>query len=298
MKTMGLYDSAFWFSWFVTLLTFSSASVFILITSGCLFQFDFFLQNDFGLYFVLLYLFALSMVAMTFLISTFVKKADSATSVGFLVFILGFFIQLGSTYVFSTIAPRGLRILFSLFSPSLLQVGLSALATATTPGNRPLTWADRDSQSVLGAESTISFNQIYGWLFLDFLLYLVIALYLDNVLPTAYGTRRPFYYFLTPSYWTGKSRPVTKNGKDKHNHDEKEKVDEDVLVEEETVAKGTYPKNTAVKIDQLRKVYSGDESCCSCSSKGYVAVKGLSLYMESDTLLCLLGHNGAGKVCY
>jgi hypothetical protein len=32
--------------------------------------------------------------------------------------------------------------------------------------------------------SAMSFGQLYGWLFLDFLIYLLGALYLDNVLPS------------------------------------------------------------------------------------------------------------------
>eukprot|EP01118_Nematostelium_gracile_P008166 TRINITY_DN2698_c0_g3_i2.p1 TRINITY_DN2698_c0_g3~~TRINITY_DN2698_c0_g3_i2.p1 ORF type:complete len:293 (+),score=63.74 TRINITY_DN2698_c0_g3_i2:360-1238(+) len=138
---------------------------------------------------------------------------------------------------------------------------------------------------------------MYGWLFLDTLIYFLLGLYLDNVLATEYGTRRPFYYFLTRSYWTGKSRPKSKSTRDfDDDPDEISKTDSDVLAEEEMITNGKLPENTAVKIDHLRKVYTSNEQkkCCEKSGR-YVAVKGLSLYLESDTLLCLLGHNGAGK---
>jgi hypothetical protein len=45
---------------------------------------------------------------------------------------------------------------------------------------------------------------LYIWLVLDFFLYLGLALWFDNILPNEHGVRRPWYYFVTPSYWTGK----------------------------------------------------------------------------------------------
>ena len=40
LKIMGLYDSAYWTSWFLTLSFFNTCSVFLLIISGCIFQFN------------------------------------------------------------------------------------------------------------------------------------------------------------------------------------------------------------------------------------------------------------------
>ncbi len=60
------------------------------------------------------------------------------------------------------------------------------------------------------ANGTTTFAELYGWLILDFFIYLGLAIYCDNVIPSAYGTSRPLYYFLMPSYWTGQSRPTSK----------------------------------------------------------------------------------------
>lgn len=41
----------------------------------------------------------------------------------------------------------------------------------------------------------------------SFLICLLLGLYLDNVLPSAYGLKKPWYFFCSPSYWVGtKSR--------------------------------------------------------------------------------------------
>lgn len=51
----------------------------VLITAGCILQFDFFLHNDFGLYFFLLWFFALSLVTLTMLVSAFLRRASQST---------------------------------------------------------------------------------------------------------------------------------------------------------------------------------------------------------------------------
>ena len=33
--------------------------------------------------------------------------------------------------------------------------------------------------------------------------FFIIGIYLENVLPTTYGLRKSFYFFLTKSYWFG-----------------------------------------------------------------------------------------------
>ena len=62
----------------------------------------------------------------------------------------------------------------------MLQVGLSALGTASSKNDYPgLRWNDRNNKNITGG--IVSFNDIYGWLILDFFIYLVLAIYLDNV---------------------------------------------------------------------------------------------------------------------
>jgi ABC-type transport system involved in multi-copper enzyme maturation permease subunit len=93
MSIMGLYESSYWLSWltweaFLTLLS----SLFTVLF-GMMFQFDFFLNNSFGILFLLFFLFQLNMLGFAFMISTFVSKAASATTVGFAIFIIGFLTQ-------------------------------------------------------------------------------------------------------------------------------------------------------------------------------------------------------------
>lgn len=87
-----------------------------------------------------------------------------------------------------------------------------------------------------------------------------------SLISDEYGVSRPFYYFLTPSYWTGKSRPKEKSSKIKSKKSiELDEMDEDVKVEAELIRNKKTPSNTAVKIENLRKVFSFEYLECNIS---------------------------------
>lgn len=119
---------------------------------------------------------------------------------------------------------------------------------------------------------------------LDTVLYALLGAYFSKVLPSTFGVREPFYFFLMPSFW----KPPTFSEAD-------EEV-KDVVVREvgdesrkafEPVSPGSVGK-ALVSIRNLRKSFGHGESQT-------VAVQDLSLDLYEDQVFCLLGHNGAGK---
>lgn len=68
---MGLYDTAYWFSW----LTWDGIMVLLsslfTVLFGMLFRFDFFLKNSFAVVFLVFFLFQLNMVRMFQAITSF-----------------------------------------------------------------------------------------------------------------------------------------------------------------------------------------------------------------------------------
>ncbi|KAJ3414934.1 hypothetical protein HDV05_005883 [Chytridiales sp. JEL 0842] len=106
------------------------------------------------------------------------------------------------------------------------------------------------------------------FLILSCVVYVVLAWYLNQVIPSLEGFRRPPHFFLTASYWTGKSSR------------------KDVLVPGDTLAqmKELSAETGSVRIHKLSKEYSGT-----------TAVKEFSSVFESGRVYAVLGHNGAGK---
>ena len=126
-------------------------------------------------------------------------------------------------------------------------------------------------------------------MFCDGILYFLIALYIDNVFPGQYGVPKvrfdtyrlqwrisplvhkrdieriiskrgkPFYFFLQPSFWTGKQK--------------KSSYDDEEAIQKETVPVEYYSdhREVGVELINLKKVYNQG----SCSSKEKVAVNEL-----------------------
>jgi hypothetical protein len=59
---MGLYDSAYWLSWLTWEGTLTLLSSLFIVLFGMMFQFDFFLKNNFFVVYLVFYLFQINMV--------------------------------------------------------------------------------------------------------------------------------------------------------------------------------------------------------------------------------------------
>ncbi|KAL6662135.1 hypothetical protein ACP70R_001519 [Stipagrostis hirtigluma subsp. patula] len=245
MSIMGLYESAYWLSWctweaFLTLL-----SALFTVLFGMMFQFDFFLKNSFGILFLLFFLFQLNMLSFAFMISTFVTKAASATTVGFAIFIIGFLTQLVTTFGFpySSSYQKSYRIVWSLFPPDVFAKGLDILGRATkikVSAGINVGSANLLRRTVLSLLYAQTLDDIYKWLISTFFLWFVLAIYFDNIIPNVNGVRKSVFYFLMPSYWTGKGGKMQEGGLfsffgSSRPADDATPTDEDVLAEESLV---------------------------------------------------------------
>ncbi|KAL2613565.1 hypothetical protein R1flu_025257 [Riccia fluitans] len=313
MNTMGLMDSAYWLTWLIWELLLSIVSSVLLVLFGMMFQFDFFLNSDFLVLFLMFYLFAVNMTGFAFLLSAFLSKATSATSVGFFVFIVGFLTQLVTAFGFpyDKTFSSSIRFVWSIFPPNLLAIGLEYLGTATATKQDPgISLSNITKCSVGNEDCVLTMSDIYSWLAATFCVWLVLALYFDNVLPDANGVSKPWTYFLRPSYWTGRSQKAAEGGgccsctRRVPPVPELSQVDdEDVLAEENLVKRQKQDlvddPAVAVRIQGLRKTFAGKtELKCCCrikSTQPFHAVKNVWYNIEKDKLFCLLGPNGAGK---
>ncbi|PHT88096.1 ABC transporter A family member 2 [Capsicum annuum] len=305
MTMMGLYDTAYWLSWFtwdgcITLL----ASL-LTVLFGMMFQFDFFLNNNFAVVFLLFFLFQFNMIGFAYMLSAFISKSSSTTTVGFFTFIL----VTAFGFPYSKKYQKSYRIIWSLFPPDLLAQGLKLLADATaTPEDPGVSWSGRTECTFNDTECVVTMNDIYIWLVSTFFLWFVLAIYLDNILPNISGVRKSVFYFLTPGYWTGKGGTKVKEGSicsctgSVPAMDSITPDDEDVLEEENIVKRlamqGEVDPNVAVQLHGLVKIFPGTTKmgCCKCERKSpYHALKGLWVKLAKDQLFCLLGPNGAGK---
>eukprot|EP01018_Ginkgo_biloba_P024056 Gb_37633 [translate_table: standard] len=312
MSIMGLYDSVYWLTWLTWEGLLTLVSSIFLILFGMIFQFNFFLNNNFGVLFLMFFLFQFNMVGFAFMLSSFISKSSSATNVGFFVYIIGFLTQLVTTFGFpyTDSYAKSLQTIWSLFPPNLFSKGLDLLGTATsTDQDEGITWSSRSKCPSEESDCVITMDDIFKWLTSTFFVWFLLAIYFDNIVPDANGVRKSWFYFLKPSYWTGKASNEVEGGGlcsctgSIPPLPESSPDDEDVLAEESLVKhqamENTTDPNVAVQVRGLIKIFPGIRNmvgCCKCQKTDpHHAVKGLWMNFEKDKLFCLLGPNGAGK---
>jgi len=263
LTAMGMLDSAYWLSWLAWELALVFTGSLLICIFGCMFQFDLFLNNDFGLMLCVFFMFEAALLCMAFTISTFIRKVITATNIGFMVFLLGWIFQIvtifGFPYSPDYFAESGYiyTVIFSLMPWNLLMKSIQDLGAATAQSTSPgLSWGDRYSYCVdanikdMTPEERNDFFAPFEGKYLDencvmpvgkclealaglAFGYFFLALYLDNILPNEDGMRRAPWYFLMPSYW-GVSRDFTIAAPDLVAESaSKTTIDEDVAAEEE-----------------------------------------------------------------
>ncbi|KAJ6676813.1 ABC TRANSPORTER A FAMILY MEMBER 1-RELATED [Salix viminalis] len=282
MNMTGLYESAYWTSWIIWegIITFISSLLLVLF--GMMFQFDFFKKNNFGVLFLVFLLFQVNMIGFAFMLSTFISKASSGTTMGFSIFIVGFMTQIVTIVGFP-------------YKKSITLLKLLELAGKDDQKCPP----DTD-------DCVMTINDVYTWLICLFFLWFALAIYLDNIFPNVSGVRKSVFYFLNPGYWTGKGGGKVEEGGMCSCITKIPQQDHVVPEDEDIRGLGkTYPGATQI-------------GCCKCkktspyhalrSSYGWNILRrrfyealppdilqDLWVNFRRDQLFCLLGPNGAGK---
>jgi ATP-binding cassette, subfamily A (ABC1), member 3 len=178
------------------------------------------------------------------------------------------------------------------------------------------------------SEGDYSFDTCLTMLFLDTILYIFLAWYLDQVVPREYGTSRPVWFLFSPYYWCGGmdrrgrggdkstaslSRSVSPrggNGVAVHITDDgsvdvassSDNISDDV----EEFAANQHEKMTdpslvpQIKIRKLTKQYTRRNILTKRRGDGDMpppAVNQLDLDLYESQITTLLGHNGTWGCC-
>ncbi|KAA8517124.1 hypothetical protein F0562_017417 [Nyssa sinensis] len=280
---MGLKDDVFYLSWFITYaLQFAiSSSIMTVCTMGTLFKY-----SDKSVVFMYFFLFGLSAIMLSFLISTFFSRAKTAVAVGTLSF-------LGAFFPYYTVndqaVPMILKVIASLLSPTAFALGSINFADYER-AHVGLRWSN-----IWRASSGVNFLVCLLMMILDTLLYCAIGLYLDKVLPKENGVHYPWNFIFHKCFWRKRSNrknhasgsQVKTHSNEKTNfsgNDISEPVVESISLD----MKQQELDGRCIQIRNLHKVYS--------TKRGkFCAVNSLQLTLYENQILALLGHNGAGK---
>ncbi|XP_021957188.1 ATP-binding cassette sub-family A member 3 [Folsomia candida] len=274
MKLSGVPNWEHWLAWILNSmvpLTLSVVGVAMIVT--CVGSRRMFWGCNVVLLIILLEAFVLATTTFCFFISTFFTKPSLGTCVGLLIY----FVTDAATVVLGFGAYAKLTFLGNFFvclSPNFGLVMGCMMIGRFENGETGITWGDLFEPAT--PKDTMTLGYVILALLTAAVLYLVLAMYLENIMPTEYGVRRPWHYPVSDLYQMcqKKSTKVT-SGVVESDQDSLEKPGFEK--EPETLKAG-------VVISNLKKSFGRKN-----------AVDGVSMTMYEGEIFALLGHNGAGK---
>ncbi|XP_045426725.1 ATP-binding cassette sub-family A member 9 isoform X5 [Pipistrellus kuhlii] len=266
MKMMGLQDSAFWFSWgliYAGFIFIISIFIAMIITSTKMI-----VMTGFMVIFILFFLYGLSLIALTFLMSVVIKKT-ALTSFVVLLFTL-FWGGVGLSVLHRQL-PSSLEWILSIFSPFAFTAGMAQIIHMDF-NMTGVTFPDPsgDSYKMIATFFMLAFDAFW---------YYVLALYLDKILP--YGNERRYspLFFLNSSSCFQHQRTdkiIDKETDLEHTSDDFEPIAPE------------FQGKEAIRIRNVTKEYKGKPDKIE-------ALKDLAFDIYEGQITAVLGHSGAGK---
>uniref|UniRef100_A0A3Q3GZ83 ATP-binding cassette, sub-family A (ABC1), member 5 n=1 Tax=Labrus bergylta TaxID=56723 RepID=A0A3Q3GZ83_9LABR len=268
MTMMGLYDTAFlsWGLLYAALVTTMSVLMAVIATYTALFP-----NSDFLLIFLLIFLYGISSIFFSFMLTPLFKKPKFASTVGSMLTVV-----FGCLSLFTVLMkdfPQPLVWLLCLLSPSAFSIGIAQVVYLEAQGDGAVFSSLANGPHPLYVPLLM--------LVLDCILYLLLAVYLDQVLPE-FGVRRSLLYFLKPSYWSKRRKRY-------------------VEVSSVYDAEGKGGPNGDESIEPVSPEFRGKEAIILNIHKVYkekdnvVEALRLTFDIYEGQITALLGHSGAGK---
>ncbi|XP_067164770.1 ATP-binding cassette sub-family A member 10-like [Apteryx mantelli] len=268
MKMMGLQDIAFWLSW--SLLY----AVYVLVMSCLLTAVtvqDAFYLSSFPAIVLLFFLYGLACIHFVFLLCSLLRSSKIVSSIGFLfTFVFGCL----SLAVLVENISEPVKWFLSLFCPFAFNAGIAKVFHLEKYGIGFYF-------SNLMEESYFLFST-YIMLIFDSVLYLLLAIYFDKVLPGKYGIPDPPCFCLKSSYWVKSRRGSTRE------RPQAEASPEELLGDDVEPVPPEFTGKEAIRLNNIKKVYKQKD-------KSTEALRGLFLNIYEGQITALLGHSGAGK---
>eukprot|EP01060_Flectonema_neradi_P011451 TRINITY_DN18524_c0_g1_i1.p1 TRINITY_DN18524_c0_g1~~TRINITY_DN18524_c0_g1_i1.p1 ORF type:complete len:1855 (+),score=287.27 TRINITY_DN18524_c0_g1_i1:24-5567(+) len=262
---MGLSLSAYYTAWVVVVVVQSllSSAISTIILGTTIFK-----HTPLVMLLLTLFLYAVSVGALALLCSAFLSKVRLAAVVSPVLLLL----TVVPKYTLPSSLPMSTRHWLSLLSGCAFSETLTTILSYEQDFI-PLHWGDINVDD---------YSILTGWSFLmvDTAIYLSLWWYLDQVLPSQWGRRKPLWFWL-PDFLTKKKSPEVASSEGialvPGSFSEMDGESEDMLPPSPT---------RRVDINNIVKQYPGLPK---------PAVNGVSLTLHEGQISVLLGHNGAGK---
>ncbi|XP_068602787.1 glucosylceramide transporter ABCA12 [Brachionichthys hirsutus] len=289
MKMMGVNPLSHFFAWFLECAAFLLVTIFFLtlvLKHGSILP-----RSDGFVVFLFLCDYGLSILAFSYLISSFFDKTFIAGLSGSLFYIVCFFpfiifMAVETSLTFSQKNALG------LFSPTCFSYASQYVSRYETQGEG-IHWSNMYSSPITG--DTSSFGWLCWLLLIDSILYFLIGAYIRMVYPGKYGLPAPWYFPFKPSFWAdlcccAKSSSKGHRGLLFNNIMQRSLP---VFMDNEGKGQSTFSSQTVEDLSKLRVGVSLHDLTKIYGNR--VALQNLNVSFYEGHITSLLGHNGAGK---
>jgi len=257
---IGLKKSSFWVSWAITYGAIIALSS-ILVTVA-MYYFKFFVSVHWTVTIVVMLIFGLSCCCISFIFSTLIKKGKTANTVGVMI-IIGFFVMYFLQYYINKYKTS--KFIFSFL--------LSPIAFLNIFGDLIKYEKQFLSVTFITIFGNKSLRKSFFALIFTFILYFIIAIYLDNVLPQGNNFHKKWHFFITDLF--RKKHKKTEDGVNRN-------VDNPYIQEDpEGLNKAVEVKNVGMNF--------------KVEGETIEILKSINFNAYYDEIFAILGHNGAGK---
>lgn len=285
MKIMGLKPAVIDMSWFLTMaiqMLITSIGVSVIVSQGV------YTYSNRFLVFLFVLAFSMSIVTLCFLLSVFFSKSKAAASVGPMLFFGVYF----PYYAVDDPSTPALPLTAScVFAPTCMAITASVFTSWESGG------VGVQLSNMFQEPNNISYARCLFMLLIDFVLYGVLAVYFDKVLPSEYGVAKHWAYPLFAL------RDLVCKGRSDHESSSRPYSDLSgpLLSGTQSTDSTQLPVDNsdarveAVGADLMSQVAEG--RCVSVRGLrkqfgGKVAVSNLHLEAFDGQITVLLGHNG------
>ncbi|KAI6075749.1 ATP-binding cassette sub-family A member 5 [Aix galericulata] len=269
LKILGLHDTAFWLSWvllYTSLIFVMSILMAVIATASSLFP-----QSSAFVIFLLFFLYGISSVFFALMLTPLFKKSKHVGIVEFLATLAFGFV--GLNIVLLEDFPKSFVWVLSPLCQCSFLIGVAQVMHLED-------YEDGATFSNLSHGPYPLFISLI-LLVLDSIFYLLVAVYLDQVIPGEFGLRRSSFFFMKPSFWS------------KHRKNYKELYESSI--------NGNL--NCSEMVEPVPSEFQGKEAIrISCVQKTFrkkgetvEALRNLSFDIYEGQITALLGHSGTGK---
>ena len=257
---IGLKRSSFWVSWAIVygIIVILSSAVVTVVMAHC----KLFIYIHWSILIFSMVIYGLSCCSISFILSTFIKKSKTANTVS--VMIIVFFFAM----FFLEMYANNIPLLYSVLKFTLSPISFLSLFNQLDKYDQ-----QRVSINFLSIFKQTSLRNSFLGLICTFVCYIIIAIYLDNVLPQGNNFHRKWHFFITDLFKSKKHKSSDSNHKNINNP---------------YIQEDPNDKKRAVEIKNIGKTFKvkGDK---------IEILKNIDFNAYYNEIFAILGHNGAGK---